>query len=370
MRRITAILFTAILLVGCGGGGGGGGSSSRPIVMPPPTMTPEPPPAPPMVEAIDVQTADTDGILDAAGRAASSNPQFGSVWQSSTNVSGISSSFNGQRLTVGVSRHGKSPISLDTVDEIYDSGTGGSIVGLSGRSGRTWSTLGVTDNRATLATIAVDWADDDVNDYLAGGYWLHVEGDFTTGAITSVGIGAFVDGPEIDLSNPVAIPVQGTATYRGTGSGLYVGVYGNDVPGVAPGSAEVAEFTGIATLTADFQLRSIQGCVGCEGGLEASGIFEDGATGESYGFEGTADYQIRLGSAQISTNGFFSRNHVWVTGTGLPLVDSSGAWGGRFSSIQDADGDPRLVAGTFGGGFTSRGGTQATYLGAFGAGKQ
>ncbi len=366
MRRITAILFTAILLVGCGGGGGGGGSSRPPVSMQPPPAKP----APPQIEASDIQTADTDEILDAAGRAASSNPQFGSVWQSSANVSGISLSFNGQRLTVGVSRHGASPISLDTVDEIYDSGTGGSIVGLSGRSGRTWSTLGVTDNSATLATIGVDWADDDVNDYLAGGYWLHVEGDFTTGAITSVGIGAFVDGPEIDLANPVAVPVQGTATYRGTGSGLYAGIYGTDVPNVAQGSAEIGEFTGVATLTADFTGRSIQGCIGCESGLAVSGIFEDGATGESYGFAETSNVHIRLGSASISSNGIFRRNHVTVEGTGLPFTDADGAWGGRFSSIQDADGDPRLVAGTFGGRFSTRGGTRAVYIGAFGAGKQ
>ena len=369
MRRITAILFTAILLVGCGGGGGGGGGSSRPPVsmQPPPTE-----PAPPQIEASDVRTSDTDGTRDAAEDAANANPWFGSIVQSNQTPTDLSSSFTGQRLSVTVSRQSRSPITMDTGNalEVEDSGTGASFVGLPGRSGRGWGVVSATDTSATLSRIAVDWADDDVNDYLAGGYWLHVEGNVTTGAITSVGIGAFIDGPELDISNPAAVPIQGSATYRGRGSGFYIGVYGNDVPGVAQGSAEIAEFTGIATLTADFQLRSIQGCVGCEGGLAASGIFEDGATGESYGFESTSDTQIRLGSAPIRTNGFFSRNHVWVTGTGLPIVDSSGSWGGRFSSINDADGDPRLVAGTFGGAFTSRGGTRATYLGAFGAGKQ
>lgn len=42
MKRFTAVLFTAILLAGCGGGGGGGGSSRSPTMETPPPSQPPP----------------------------------------------------------------------------------------------------------------------------------------------------------------------------------------------------------------------------------------------------------------------------------------------------------------------------------------
>ena len=220
MTRITALLFTAILIFGCGGGG-----SSRPAPMAPETPPPPQPPAQPQISASDIQTADPEGTLSAATQAAESTPWFGSVVVSNQTPTDLSSSFSDQHLAVTVSRQSRSPITIDTGNALYidDSGTGASLVGLSGRSGRSWGVTSATQNSATLSRVAVDWASNDVSDYLAGGYWLHIEGNVLTGTITSIGIGAFVDGPEIDMSRPASIPIQGTATYRGNGSGGYIG---------------------------------------------------------------------------------------------------------------------------------------------------
>ncbi len=374
MRHIVAILFTAILLFGCGGGGGGGSS------LHPAEMTPSAPvePPPPEISTRDIQTSDPEEILDEAARAANSRPRFGSVFQSNETLTGISSSFNGQRLTVSAQRAAGGPIRLDTAKAVEDQGVGPSILGLEGRSGRDWGVIDIsgsadTSFSITIGRVAVDWADGNTNDYLAGGYWLNVEGNVLAGEVTNVGVGAFIDGPEIDSSNPATLPIQGTASYRGTAAGMYAIIYGTEAlsSGFSVGSAAVGEFSGIAKLTADFGNMTISGCVGCDGGILLSGAAQDGVTGRTVGFYSVpSDFEVRLGAAPISNDGSFTQNNVTATSQDTPVRNSSGSWGGRFSSIQDAEGDPRLVAGTFGGEFSTHGGSDAVFLGAFGAGKQ
>ena len=108
---------------------------------------------------------------------------------------------------------------LDSANTIIDSGTQQSLVGLAGRSSRSRGVFSYTDTSATLAEVAVDWANGDPADYLAGGYWLHADGNVAAGIVTSVEAGAFVDGPELSLSNPPTLPVRGTANYRGAAAG-------------------------------------------------------------------------------------------------------------------------------------------------------
>ena len=373
MRHIAAILFTAILLFGCGGGGGGG-SSQRPAPMEP--MVPVEPP-PPEISTSDVQTSDPEAILDEAEKAANSPPRFGSVYQSNETLTGVSSSFNGQRLTVSAQRAAGGPIGLDTADAIVDYGVGPSLVDLQGRSSREWGVLDIEGSedssfKITIGRVAVDWTNSDPDDYLSAGYWLNIEGNILAGEITNVGIGVFVDGPEIDSSNPATLPVRGTATYRGTAAGIYATIYGTEfLPEWPIGSSEGGEFSGSVRLTADFGSKTISGCVGCEGNVLLSGVAEDSNTGEASEFYNVpTDIQIHLGAAPISSNGSFTRDDVTATSGTASIGSSSGYWGGRFSSIQDADGDPRLVAGTFGGTISTHGGTESVYLGAFGAGKQ
>ena len=357
-------MVAALALAACGGGGSG--------VMSDGSATPGASSAPASLTSSDVRTADVNEILDSARRAVSSGPTFGSVVQSTGgNASGISSTFDGQALTVAISRQGADTIALNTADTIIDSGNVNSLVGLEGRSSRSRGVFSYTSSSATLAEIAVDWKNSDPTDYLAGGYWLHIDGDIAAGTVSAVEIGAFIDAPELSLSDPPNLPIQGTASYRGAAAGLYAAEYGTDADGPA-GSTEIGEFSGIATLSADFGARTINGCVGCEGSIDLSGVYQNSATGAVSSFSNVpTDYRVHLGAAPIDSNaGTFVSHGVTLSSTAVPVASSSGAWGGQFSNIPDATGDPRLVAGTFGGEATTAGGSQAVFVGAFGAGKR
>ena len=47
------------------------------------------------------------------------------------------------------------------------------------------------------------------------------------------------------------------------------------------------------------------------------------------------------------------------------VTSTTGSWGGKFSNVQDAAGDPRLVAGTYGGRAVTSGGTESVFVGAY-----
>ena len=55
-----------------------------------------------------------------------------------------------------------------------------------------------------------------------------------------------------------------------------------------------------------------------------------------------------LSPAPIGPDGTFRDDGVTVEIDGRAIAASAGAWGGRFSDIADAAGDPRLAAGTAG----------------------
>lgn len=189
-------------------------------------------------------------------------------------------------------------------------------------------------------------------------------------------MGTFVDGPELRL--PPNLPTTGTARYEGLGAGAFATRYGTGFTGagVAPGSTEIGEFEGTTTLTANFADNTISGCFGCKGDVLLSGVFEDRATGAQRAFVNTpTDYQIRLGAAQIGSDGSFRASDVTLSSAtvqraGFGFTEQGGSWGGKFSNIPVSTGEPRLVAGTFGGRAALSDGTQAAYIGAFAAGKQ
>ncbi len=365
MRREFVGLLTAglLTLAGCGGGGGGGGTAlpsggGGGAALP---------------TADNIKVANNDGIRQGAGETAISLPKFGSVTQSS-NSDGASittdaadATFDGTGLDVRIERQGSGPIVLDTANPLVVSSD--PITGVTGRSTRTWGIASLTGDSLTVARLAVDWASDDPSDYLAGGYWLHLEGDLQSSDLVAE-IGAFVDGPELSLSNPPSMPLQGSATYEGAAAGFFGIVHGSDTSD-PPGSIAIGEFSGLATLTADFEASTIRGCVGCNGGVSAEYLFVDGATRNVENVSVSSEpYRLRLGETSFASNGTFRGSDVRLSIPDLQIAESSGAWGGQFSNIPDAAGDPRLVAGTFGAEATTSGGTTGQLIGAFGAGKR
>lgn len=350
-----------LFLSACGGGGGSGSSET-------------PSEAPPQPTVASVQAADPARTHTAARRVADNLPAFGSVTQSSNggSVSGITSdaasaSFDGRDLGVTVRREDGSGIRLSTAS--HSLGTISIESGIPGHDrGRGDVLLDVAGNRASAAIAYASWNDSDPADYLAGGYWMYFEGDFAAGNLTGAEVGAFVDGPEID--GPADLPLAGTATYRGPTEGLFAQTWGTDDPEAAPGSTMIGAYAAIVDLTADFGANTISGCVGCTGSVELSGLFEDGRTGVVTEEVGTSDSVLRLGPASIEPDGSFRNRRVSLSNPNFTVAGSSGSWGGKFSNRQEAIGDPRLVAGTYGGKAETSGGTETTFVGAYYANKR
>ncbi len=356
VTRWSALALSLLFLTAClGGGGGGGGGGSSP-------SSPEL-----KIGPSDAFTLDSSGLHDTTSQAARSVPAFGSVTQSSNHgVSGVttdaaSTTFDGTNVSLTVTREDGSSLALDSSAHEYEKGY--SNPGIIGYSGRSHTLLDFTNNSLSAANVAVIWENDDPLDYLAGGYWLHLEGNVGTGRITGVEVGAFADGPELSGASPV-IPILGTARYQGAGGGLYAYEFGSQQGEVPRGSVEFGEFSGTTTLTADFDARTISGCIGCPGGLSGDAILVL-PNGESRGFSGNVSARIDLGAASFDSGGRFTSQDVEVVILGTDVTSTTGSWGGQFSNIPDASGDPRLVAGTAGAEWTESDGSEGGFVGAY-----
>ena len=58
------------------------------------------------------------------------------------------------------------------------------------------------------------------------------------------------------------------------------------------------------------------------------------------------DYELHFGVTDINPNGSFVNTDVTVVHPERTVTESSGSWDGRLSNQPDADGNPRLVAGS------------------------
>lgn len=388
LAAFAVALGGALLLSACGGGGGGGGGSpaaQAPAPAPEPAAQ-APARAPTRADVNRLRAADPAKNLDSVAGAARALPRFGSVTQS-TNVdsSGVTADrasvvFDGTGMTVKVTRADSSVLTIDTADAVVEEERPDTRFLIPGalRTERSWGTLNISDRAATLSGIGVTSAVGDSDDWLALGGWLHIAGRnllSSAPTVTSVDMGAFVDGPEL-RSHPTTLPVTGTARYEGYAGGLFAAHYGNGFGNVAPGTAAFGAFEAVATLTADFADNSISGCVGCKGDMSVSGVFTDGGTGQTRSFTDVPDdAQIRLGEAQIAQDGTFRvRDVTYFSPTaarlGIGVARQGGTWGGKFSNLSVETGEPSLAAGTFGGEVTFSDGSQSAWVGAFGAGKQ
>ena len=359
-NRILVAAVTLTFLAACGGGGGGSPTTDARPPEPPPTSGSMP-------TSQSAFTTDPATTHDALGNAATARPAFGSVTQSSSvNVSGVSTDAaqvtrQGDTLTLRVRRQNGSSFSLNTAQHLAEV----SDVIASPVTGRAWQDgilFDYTSSSLTVMRGAIDYSSTDVTDWMAGGYWLHIRGDWAHADISSVEVGAFVDGPEI--SGPANVPLTGTATYNGIAAGLYGSVAGTDVPGVPAGTIELGEYDGVFRASADFGSGTVSASI--------TNIYVDAIAttpdGSVYDASGASVSRLNLGTARISSNGTFTSTSVTATDPRFPSLSTQGSWGGRFSIIDDAMGNPRLLAGTHGGTATTPGGTEVEFIGAhFGA---
>ena len=178
-------------------------------------------------------------------------------------------------------------------------------------------------------------------DYLAGGVWLIVPDNRSSGA--DYEFGAFGDGSDPFLQSNLT-GLTGRAIYDGDATGIYSETAG--------GSPEIGYFDADVRLTADFGNANALGTI--SGSITGFEVDNEPITGT-----------LNLGSASIGTadSGFF-RGPVTGSSDGRQYT---GSWGGAFFGNDEADGRPGSVGGTFGGHSTD---DAATFVGVFGAYKQ
>ena len=329
MKRFILILLLLLLTAGCVGGGSGGGSvdSSPPPPIPTPTLTPVPQP---------FRTGTT---------------------------------FVGNVLSVDVRYHDGRTRTLDT--DRHRDGSWARFLPRPlqpGHSSREWLlTENHYDGRILLYAV-VSWNDADPADYLAAGWWLVYPPDVPFWEFESATRGVFIDGPELDPSNPPELPLTGTATYVGGAGGAYTYNYGRNW-GEFAGSSEYTEFVGSISLTADFGSKRLTGCMGC---LEPIDI-DPGrhlypiVTWRNPGPEASpADYDLHF-SASFDAKGAFKDTEITVTHPERTITQTAGTWRGQFSNVPDADGNPRRLVGSSDVHFAEEDGSSGRFTGIFDA---
>ena len=355
MRSIRAlpIILSALALAACGGGGGGGGSSLTVPGFDPTLET--------------AYTIDVDRALAQAMSVADSIPRFGSVTQSTNRgASGVTSdsasvSHDGTDLTVTITRQDSSTLTFHSGTDTIPGYSSTGVSPVPGHQYRDGYMLTYTGNSLSAAYALVSWNSPDPTDYLAGGYWMHITGDLGDQRISGFEVGAFADGPELD--GAPALPAMGTATYTGPAGGLYTSRHGSGTE-IPPGTIELGQYAAPATLSVDFAGNTISGCIGCGGLVDVEGI----ATmpdGESREFSSSVAARLEMGPTRIHSDGTFTGSDLTFTQEGATTAGTSGYWGGGFSTIQDAGGNPRLVAGTNSASVRMTNGSEGALVGAF-----
>jgi len=326
-----------------GGGGSGGGSSSS-------------------TSRTAAFTADAAQAVTAGQAGAQSQPRFGSVYQ--TGQAGTLAAVDGMTVTrrsdgtfdFVVERQDGSRTSLNSgthrvAQEPLSSPTGRPAVA---------GTLLASDaTRITAAAGLLDSDPNDFGDWLVGGYWLHITGDWEAGRVTGAEIGAFIDGPEL-VDNTA--PTSGTASYQGPAAGLFAARYGTDTRRAA-GTVELGDYTGRFQATANFATGTVSGTIT---NIRVAGIGET-PTGRVYAVPlQPGNVRVELNGPIDATNGRIGSGTVRLVSLdpGAPFTNQEGTWGSRLSSIDDSTGVPRALAGTHAGRATTDGGTEVVFIGA------
>ena len=234
---------------------------------------------------------------------------------------------------------------------------------LPNHAGRRWALRKARTEGTSVAYALVSWDNDEPTDYLAAGYWLWFPGaDDRRLRLEAAETAPFIDGPELDPASPPRMPLSGTATYAGEAGGVYSYRYGSGWAGIdEPEFAE--EFAGTISLTADFADGTVSGCIGCIGDLEIrrAHLYTLFGYRVEQPLAQPTDYEVHFGRTRVGANGAFENPDATVRHPGRAVAQSSGSWSGTFSNRSDANGHPRLVAGTARAEFVEADGSEGSF---------
>ena len=158
----------------------------------------------------------------------------------------------------------------------------------------------------TILYAAVEWDDNDPDDYLSVGWWLHFPPGVPASEFEVAERGVFIDGPELDLSNPPELPVSGEAVYVGGTGGLYEYLYDSGWDELQ-GESQYVEFSAPIELRANFSEATMTGCIGCTGDIEVETLH----LWPAVAWRGPdpdalpTDYEVHLGPAPFNPDGTF-----------------------------------------------------------------
>lgn len=277
-------------------------------------------------------------------------------------------SFDGDKLTVFVRDGEEGKLHLNTVRDAVE--TIEFRPQIPNHSGRSWVLRNTAYESTTQVYALVSWSNEDPTDYLAAGWWLHqVKGERRLERVI------FVDGPEIDpVMNPPDLPMTGTASYMGRGSGIFGYAFGSNWDELEGGYTYDA-YRGTLDVVADFEAGTLSGCLGCTGDLVAD------RTHLEYRFEQLPerylpqvdaplrDYEIHFSLVAYNDDGSFesefSSAAASVRHPEREVTGSHGYWGGSLSAYDDEDGNPRLIAGFKDAGFQEEDGSRGFFWGVF-----
>ena len=248
-----------------------------------------------------------------------------------------------------------------SVDQYDGSLRGRPAAPIPGHAAEEWDFFRQTAEGTSEAFALVSYDADDPADYLMMGWWLEFPGQWGDRTRAGSVPAAIVDGPEIDLSVPRNLPIEGRATYNGPALGLfsYVPNWGRDPP--AP---FVEEYGGTATITADFAAATLSGRI--DDFATRRTILADSRDRVQASYaEFLSGYELHLGAAPLASNGTFESDDVTVRHRGRTVAGSMGGWGGAVSNIPDGADNPRLVAGAHKIAFEEDDGSTGVFHGAF-----
>ena len=273
--------------------------------------------------------------------------------------------FDGESLRFFVTLDDGTVASVNTTDDVIETRPGATP--MPGHQARAWTFLKVTEDDTSVTHALVSWDPGNPADYLMFGWWAQFPDQHPPDLSFKESIRyAIIDGPELDHGIVPQLPIEGTATYAGPAGGLYTYVAGSDW-GENEGAFVIDEYQGTVTLTADFADGTLKGCIGCVGDLVTQrahfGVFLGEELRDVQAV--AADYELQLATAILREDGMFERDRVTVRHPERTITHSEGDWGGAMSSRQDADGNPRLVAGFNGVYFQESDGSEGEFVGSF-----
>ena len=292
------------------------------------------------------------GLL--AGCAASSDPEDGDI------KFGRNSQFATEYLRVFINPKNGRPLSVNTLDDAVATGTIDTPI--PGHRGREWRFLKDEKHGTSVVHAAVSWDEDNPPDYLMAGYWAYYPGQHPPDLDPlETQEHAILDGPEIDVADPPAMPVSGTASYVGVAGGTYAYAPGTTIEEEKPPFVSDG-FEGVVTLDADFQAGTVSGCIGCVGDLTVRASLAPASRGDVR--HDISDYEVHLGDHPFGT-GSFDGGPIDVRHPTRQITQCCGSWGAFFSNKPDSAGNPRLVAGFAGARFKEDDGSVGTFFGSF-----